>query len=73
MEPFDVHSGIAITAGLAAFTLTPSSGSRFEFTILDHARRALARGLHDIEISLGHAHAIAAFEARSRERFPWLG
>ena len=64
--------GLTITADLAASTLTTSSGSVFEFTIPDHARHVLARGLDDIEISLEHTDAIAAFEARSRERFPWL-
>ena len=64
--------GLTITADLAASTLTTSSSSVFEFTIPDHARHALAQGLDDIEVSLGHTAAIAAFEARSRERFPWL-
>ena len=65
--------GLEIAADLAASTLTASSGFRFEFAISDHASHALARGLDDIEITGQHADAITAFEARSRERFPWLG
>ena len=68
----EASPGLAITANLPASTLTTSSGSEFDFAIPDHARHALARGLDDIEISFEHTDAIAAFEARSRERFPWL-
>ena len=73
IEEIEGAPGLAVTADLAASSLTTSAGSRFDFAIPDHARHALAEGLDDIEITLGHADAIGAFEARSRERFPWLG
>ena len=72
VDEIDTTPGLAITADLAASTITSSSGARFSFSIPDHARHALAEGLDDIEITLQHADAIAAFEARSRDRFPWL-
>ena len=73
LDEIEAAPGLTVTADLAASSLTTSAGSRFEFAIPDHARHALATGLDDIEITLELADAIAAFEARSRERFPWLG
>ena len=73
VEEIEAIPGLTVTADLAAATLTTSAGSRIGFAIAAHARHALAEGLDDIEISLQHLDAIAAFEARSRERFPWLG
>ena len=72
VDEVEATPGLTITADLAASTLTTSSGSGCDFSIPDHARHALASGLDDIGISRAHAGAIAAFEARSRERFPWL-
>ena len=73
LDEIEAVPSLAITADLSASALTTSAGSRFDFAIPDDARHALAEGLDDIEITLQHADAIAAFEARSRERFPWLG
>ena len=73
LDEIEAAPGLTVTADLAASSLTTSAGSRFEFAIPGHARHALAEGRDDIEITLGFADAIAAFEARSRERFPWLG
>ena len=73
LDEIEAVPSLAITADLPACALTTSAGSRFDFAIPDHARHTLAEGLDDIEITLQHADAIAAFEARSRERFPWLG
>ena len=73
LDEIEAAPGLTVTADLAASSLTTSSGSHLEFAIPDHARHALAEGLDDIEITLGFADAIAAFEARNRERFPWLG
>ena len=73
VDEIEAAPGLTITADLAASSLRTSAGSGFGFTIPDHARHALAEGLDDIEITLQHADAIAAFEARSRDRFPWLG
>lgn len=72
VDEVETSPGLAITADLDASTLTTSAGSGFDFAIPDLARHALATGLDDIEISLEHADAISAFEARGRERFPWL-
>ena len=73
LEEIETVPGLTVTADLFAATLTTSAGSRIGFAIADHARHALAEGLDDIETTLQHQDAIAAFEARSRERFPWLG
>ena len=72
LQEIEAVPGLTVTADLAAATLASSAGSRCGFTIPDHARHALAQGLDDLEITLQHADVIAAFEARSRERFPWL-
>ena len=73
LDEIEASPGLTVTADLSARSLATSAGSHFDFAIPDHARHALAEGLDDIEITLQHAGAIAAFEARSRERFPWLG
>ena len=73
LDEIEASPGLTVTADLSARSLATSAGSRFDFAIPDHARHALAEGLDDLEITLQHADAIAAFEARSRERFPWLG
>lgn len=73
LDEVEAAPGLTVTADLAASSLATSSGFRIDFAISDHARHALAEGLDDIEFTLAHADAIAAFEARSRERFPWLG
>ena len=72
LQEIDAVPGLTVTADLAAGTLASSAGTRSGFTIPDHARHALATGLDDVEITLRHEDAITAFEARSRERFPWL-
>ena len=73
IDEIETTSGLTVTTELAASSLTTSAGSRFEFAIPDHTRHALAEGVDDIESTLGFSDAIAGFEARSRERFPWLG
>ena len=73
LDEIEAAPGLTVTADLRARSLTTSAGSRFDFAIPDHARHALAQGLDHIEITLQHADVITAFEARSRERFPWLG
>ena len=72
LREIDAVPGLTVTADLAAGTLASSAGARSGFTIPEHARYALATALDDVEITLRHEDAITAFEARSRERFPWL-
>jgi 3-isopropylmalate dehydratase small subunit len=43
------------------------------FTIADHARDSLIKGLDDISSTLEHMGKIEQFEAKSKADFPWLG
>jgi 3-isopropylmalate/(R)-2-methylmalate dehydratase small subunit len=59
-----------ITIDVSAGTLdAPSAGVRATFPLDPTARERLQRGLDDIEVTLGHASEIAAYESR---RPGWL-
>ena len=72
LREIEGNPGLLVTADLAAGALTTSGGARLGFSIPEPARHALAEGLDDVEATLRHRAALTAFEARSRERFPWL-
>ncbi|MGB1879633.1 MAG: 3-isopropylmalate dehydratase small subunit, partial [Gammaproteobacteria bacterium] len=57
---------------LEAQSVTTPTGERFEFEFNPGLRHRLLNGLDDIGVSLQYADDIKAFEARSRERSPWL-
>ena len=65
--------GLEITADLEQRKLTTSTGTSIPFQIEDHARKALLEGLDDVAKTLQFEDKIAAFEAKSKEKFPWLG
>jgi len=64
--------GFSLTVDLEAQSVTTPSGERFEFEFNPGLRHRLLNGLDDIGVTLQYADDIKAFEARSRERSPWL-
>ncbi|MCS7267519.1 MAG: 3-isopropylmalate dehydratase small subunit [Geminicoccaceae bacterium] len=57
---------------LEAQEIRTPSGTVERFAIDPFKRHCLLNGLDDIGLTLQHLDAIAAFEARRRQQFPWL-
>ena len=70
----EVHgtAGYRLAVDLEAQTVTTPGGESFGFDIDPFAKHAILNGLDEIGLTLKHADKIRAFEARHRERQPWL-
>jgi 3-isopropylmalate/(R)-2-methylmalate dehydratase small subunit len=64
--------GYRLAVDLEAQTVTTPGGESFGFDIDPFRKRCLLNGLDDIGLTLQHAEEIRAFEAKHRERQPWL-
>ncbi len=64
--------GYQVTVDLAAQTVTTPTGGSFRFAIDEFRKHCLLNGLDAIGLSLQHAPAIAAYEAKRRTEAPWL-
>jgi len=64
--------GAAMTVDLEALEITAPDGARHPFVVDPFRRECLLRGQDEIAMTLSHAGAIAAFEARRRAGAPWL-
>ncbi len=64
--------GYQLSVDLAAQRVTTPSGESFGFEIDEFRKYKLLNGLDDIGLSLQHAEAIKAYEARRRVEAPWL-
>jgi 3-isopropylmalate/(R)-2-methylmalate dehydratase small subunit len=64
--------GAAVTVDLTAQTVTAPDGARLAFSVDPFLRECLLTGQDDVALTLRHAAAIEAFEARQREAMPWL-
>jgi len=65
--------GYRLTVDLEARQVSaPSTGTTFEFEFPPGLRRRLLAGLDDIGVTLEHADAIRAFEARRLAEAPWV-
>ncbi len=74
-ELFDLANaddGLELTVDLAAQRLVLPSGAEIPFDVDPFRKRCLLEGLDDIGVTLTDADAIRVFEARHRERCPWL-
>ncbi len=63
--------GAALTVDLPAQTVTDPDGAAVSFEIDPFKKRCLVEGLDDVALTLEHAEAIAAFEARVAAEQPW--
>jgi 3-isopropylmalate/(R)-2-methylmalate dehydratase small subunit len=61
-----------VTVDLAEGVLVSPSGARHAFAVEPRRRTALLEGLDDIGLTLRRGDEIAAFQARDRERRPWI-
>jgi 3-isopropylmalate/(R)-2-methylmalate dehydratase small subunit len=64
--------GATMKIDLPSQTVTGPDGSTYRFEIDPFRKKCLLEGLDEIGITLQHDAAIAAFEARYRQRFDWL-
>jgi len=64
-------NGAPTTIDLEAQEVVGPSGARYPFQVDGNRKRALLQGLDDIGLTLSHADAIAAFQARDRNERPW--
>lgn len=64
--------GTKMKIDLPAQTVTGPEGAAYGFEIDAFRKKCLLEGLDDIGITLQHEAAIAAFEAKYRQRFDWL-
>jgi 3-isopropylmalate/(R)-2-methylmalate dehydratase small subunit len=71
-EAIAARPGSAVTIDLPNQVVTGPSGDRYEFEINPVRKDRLLQGMDDIDVTRGHAEAIAAVEARRRSTYPWL-
>lgn len=64
--------GAPLSVDLEAQTVTGPDGTQYPFDIDPAWRRRLIEGLDGIDLTLGHATEIAAFEERYRADMDWL-
>ncbi len=64
--------GSEMTVDLASQTIIGPDGAAHSFTIDPFRKECLLKGLDEIGITLEHAAAIAAFEARHQTEYSWL-
>jgi 3-isopropylmalate/(R)-2-methylmalate dehydratase small subunit len=64
--------GYALRVSLAAQTVTTPAGTALRFEVDPYRKHCLLNGLDEIGLTLRHAEAIRAYEARRREQAPWL-
>jgi 3-isopropylmalate/(R)-2-methylmalate dehydratase small subunit len=71
-EQLHARPGATLTVDLDAQTLTAPDGAAHRFEIDPFHKAMLLTGQDEIALTLGHAEAIAAFEARHAAEAPWL-
>jgi 3-isopropylmalate/(R)-2-methylmalate dehydratase small subunit len=64
--------GYELTIDLAEKLVKTPGGETFAFEVDEFRRHCLLNGLDDIGLTLEHADAIRAYEAKKRESAPWL-
>lgn len=66
------QEGYQLTVDLPNQQVVTPSGAQFAFSIDEFRKYCLLNGLDDIGLTLQHADAIRAYEARRRQEAPWL-
>ncbi|MEO5693145.1 MAG: 3-isopropylmalate dehydratase small subunit [Usitatibacter sp.] len=71
-EQLKQKPGSTMSIDLAAQTITLPDGSMEAFVVDPFRKECLLQGLDEIDLTMRHEAAIAAYEARQREESPWL-
>ena len=68
----ETTEGYKLDVDLEAQTVTTPTGFSFKFDITPHRKHCMLNGLDEIGLTLQHADAIRAFEAKHKAAQPWL-
>ena len=68
----EATEGYKLDVDLEAQTVTTPTGFSFKFDITPHRKHCMLKGLDEIGLTLQHADAIRAFEAKHKAAQPWL-
>ncbi|MBU1192817.1 MAG: 3-isopropylmalate dehydratase small subunit [Gammaproteobacteria bacterium] len=68
----EATQGYELKIDLVAQTVTTPAGNSWDFEVDAFRKHCLLEGLDDIGLTLQHAEAIRAYEARRRAEAPWL-
>jgi 3-isopropylmalate/(R)-2-methylmalate dehydratase small subunit len=68
----EAEAGYRLQVDLEAQTITTPSGEVIGFEVDEFRKYCLLNGLDDIGLTLQHADAIRAYEARREQEAPWL-
>ncbi|MCP1336975.1 3-isopropylmalate dehydratase small subunit [Futiania mangrovi] len=68
----EAHAGRDTLIDIEGCTVTGPDGSLYPFEMEADRREALLQGLDEIGMTLRHAEAIAAFQARDSKLRPWI-
>jgi 3-isopropylmalate/(R)-2-methylmalate dehydratase small subunit len=71
-EVVEAEAGYHLEVDLEQQTLTQPNGETLHFEVDEFRKYCLINGLDDIGLTLQHADAIRAYEARRRRETPWL-
>jgi 3-isopropylmalate/(R)-2-methylmalate dehydratase small subunit len=71
-EQLRARPGSEVTIDLPAQTVTFPDGAVERFEVDPFRKECLVAGIDEIELTLRHAQAIDAYEARARAATPWL-
>ena len=71
-QEVEASEGYQLTVDLPSQSVTAPSGTVFNFEIDAFRKECLVKGLDDIGLTLQHADAIRAFEAKHQASQPWL-
>ena len=72
MATVTAKPGSTVTIDLPNQTVAGPAGDAYSFDINPVRKDRLIRGMDDIDVTRGHAEAIAAVEARRRKTYPWM-
>ena len=64
--------GYRLTIDLPTQEVVTPSGEKFAFEVDEFRKHCLVNGLDEIGLTLQHAEAISAYEARRKSEAPWL-
>ena len=66
------NEGYSLNIDLASQTVTTPEGEKYSFEITEHRKHCLLNGLDEIGLTLAQADDIKAFEAKHKQKQPWL-
>jgi 3-isopropylmalate/(R)-2-methylmalate dehydratase small subunit len=72
LREVQANPGYRVAVDLETQTVTTPSGESFAFDIDPFRKHCLLNGLDEIGLTLQQAEKIKAFEAKHRQRQPWL-